>query len=188
MKSILKASLCAGLLLGAGVVLHAADVRTDYDKHADFSRFRTYCWGQVSTADPLYQQRIKDQVNKDLEAKGWQESPGNCDATVFARGGVHNQQELQTYYTSLAGGWGGRWGWGAWGWPGGWGPGGMGETTTTEVNKPVGSLVIDIFDGQSKNLIFRGIASDNVSKSADKNTHNIDKNIDKMFDHFPPKK
>lgn len=51
------------------------------------------------------------------------------------------------------------------------------------VSKPVGSLVIDIFEGQSKNLIFRGISSNDVSKSADKNTHNIDK----MFDHFPPK-
>jgi hypothetical protein len=55
------------------------------------------------------------------------------------------------------------------------------------VSKPVGSLVIDIFEGQSKNLIFRGISSNDVSKSADKNTHNIDKDIDKMFDHFPPK-
>ena len=111
MKSILKASLCAGLLLGAGVVLHAADVRTDYDKHADFSRIHTYCWGQVSTDNPLYQDRIKEEVNKDLQGRGWQESPGNCDATVFARGGVHNQQELETYYTGIGGGWGGRWGW-----------------------------------------------------------------------------
>jgi hypothetical protein len=187
MKSILKTSLCAGLLIGAAIVTYAADVRTDYDKHADFSRIRSYCWGQVSTADPLYEQRIKDQVKKDLEAKGWQESQGNCDATVFAKGNVHNQQELQTYYNNLGGGWGGRWGWGGWGWGSGWGPGGMGEATTTAVNKPVGSLVIDIFEGQSKNLIFRGIASNDVSKSADKNTHNIDKDIDKMFDHFPPK-
>jgi len=42
-------------------------------------------------------------VKKDLEAKGWQESQGNCDATVFAKGNVHNQQELQTYYNNLGG-------------------------------------------------------------------------------------
>jgi hypothetical protein len=190
-KSILKASLCAGLLAGAGVAVYAADVHTDYDKHADFSRIHTYCWGKVSTDDPLYQNRIKDQVNKDLEGRGWQESQGgNCEATVFAKGGVHDQKELQTFYNGIGGGWGGGWGWGGWGWRSGWwgGPGGMGETTTTEVNKPVGSLVIDIFDNQSKNLIFRGIAQGDVSKNADKNTHNIDKDIDKMFDHFPPKK
>jgi hypothetical protein len=190
MKNILKTSFGAGLVLSAGIAAYAGDVRTDFDKHADFSRIHNYCWGQVSTADPLYESRIKDQVKKDLESKGWQESSGNCDVTVFAKGNVHNQQELQTFYTGLGGGWGGRWGWGGWGWRDGWwgaGPGGAGAITTTEISKPVGSLVIDIFDGQSKNLIFRGIATDNVSKSADKNTHNIDKDIDKMFDHFPPK-
>ncbi len=95
MKPILKTSLCAGLLLGTSLVVYGADVRTDYDKHADFSRIHTYCWGQVSTADPLYQERIKDEVNKDLQAKGWQESSGNCDATIFAKGNVRNQQELR---------------------------------------------------------------------------------------------
>ncbi len=188
MKNILKTCLFGGLLVSAGIAAYAAEVRTDFDKHADFSRIHNYCWGQVSTADPLYETRIKDQVKKDLESKGWQESSGNCDATIFVKGNVHNQKELQTYYSGLGGGWGGMWGWGGWGWRDGWwGPAGMGETTTTEVSKPVGSLVIDIFDGQSKNLIFRGIATGDVSKSADKNTHNLDKDIDKMFDHFPPK-
>lgn len=64
----------------------------------------------------------------------------------------------------------------------------MSETTTTEVNKPVGSLVIDIFDPQSRNLIFSVIAGDNASKSADKNAHSIDKDIGNVFDHFQPKK
>jgi hypothetical protein len=188
MKHILETSLCAGLLMGAGLAAAAAEVHTDYDKHADFSKFHTYCWGKVSTADPLYEQRVKDQINKDLQEKGWQESQGNCDATVFARGNVHNQKELQSYYNGLGNRWGGMWGWGGWGWRDGWWSPGMAAETTTVVSKPVGSLVVDIFDGQSKSLIFRGISSNDVSKDADKNTHNIDKDIDKMFDHFPPKK
>lgn len=185
MKNILKAFFCAALLAGASVALRAADVHTDYDKHADFSRIHNYCWGQVSTANPMFEQRIKDEVDKDLQAKGWQQSSGgSCDAEVFAKGDVHNQTELQTYYTGLGAGWGGRWGWGSWGWRDGWwGP----MATTTEVNKTVGSLVIDIFDGQSKSLIFRGIAQGDVSKNPDKNTSHVDKDIDKMFEHFPPK-
>ena len=189
MKRILKGSLCAALLAGAAVAVQASDVHTDFDKHADFSRIHNYCWGQVSTANPMFQQRIKDQVDKDLQARGWQESSGgSCEAEIFAKGDVHNQKELRTYYNGLGGGWGGMWGWGGWGWRDGWwGPGAMGETTTTEVNKPVGSLVIDIFDAQSKTLIFRGIAQGDVSKSAEKNTSHVDKDIDKMFEHFPPK-
>ena len=159
MKSILRASLCAGLLAGAGIA-YAADVHTDSDKHADFSRIHNYCWGQVSTANPMFEQGVKDAVDKSLQARGWQQSSGgNCEAEIFAKGNVHNQTELQTYYTGLGGGWGGRWGWGGWGWRDGWWGPGMGETTTTtEVTKPVGSLVIDVFDSLSKNLIFRGIA------------------------------
>src|SRR5579863_2072515 len=145
MKNILNLCLCTAILAG-GAATFAADVHTDFDKHADFSRIHSYCWGQVSTADPMYQQRIKDQVNKDLQAKGWQESSSNCDATVFAKGNVRNEKEMETFYNGFGGGWGGGWGWGGWGWGGGWGPGGMGEATTTEVNDPVGSLVIDIFD------------------------------------------
>ena len=82
MKNIVKTSFCAGLPLGAGIAAYAADVRTDFDKHADFSRIHNYCWGQVSTADPLYEPRVKDQVKKYLEAKGWQDSSGNCDASI----------------------------------------------------------------------------------------------------------
>jgi len=189
MKTILKASLCVGLLVGAGAIAYAADVHTDFDKHADFSRIRSYCWGQVSTANPMFEQRVRDAVDKNLQAKGWQQSSGgSCEAEVFAKGDVHNQTELQTYYTGLGGGWGGRWGWGGWGWRDGWWGPGLGATTTTEVSKPVGSLVIDIFDGQSKSLIFRGIAEGDVSKDPDKNTSHLNKDIDKMFDHFPPKK
>ena len=188
-KPILKVWLGTALLAGGSLVLHAADVRTDYDKHADFSRYHSYCWGQVSTDDPLYQNRIKEEVSKDLESKGWQEgNRGSCDVTVFAKGNVRNQRELRTYYNGLGGGWGGMWGWGGWAWPGGWWGPDMGETTTTEVNHPVGSLVIDIFDNQSKELVWRGISHGDVSKHAEKNTKHIDKDIDQMFGHFPPRK
>ena len=56
MKNILKTCLCcAACCLARGSLLYAADVRTDFDKHADFSRIHNYCWGQVSTANPLYE-------------------------------------------------------------------------------------------------------------------------------------
>ena len=42
-------------------------------------------------------------------------------------------------------------------------------STTTSENVPVGTLVVDLFDTQSKKLIFRGTASDDLSDKADKN-------------------
>lgn len=39
----LKAAICAAFLAGASIGLRAADVHTDYDKKADFSRIHSYC-------------------------------------------------------------------------------------------------------------------------------------------------
>lgn len=182
-------ALGAALIAATGLTAHAADVRTDYDHHVNFSQFHNYCWGQVTTSNPLYVRRIKDEVDKDLQSKGWQKVPSGCDVTLFAKGNVHNQKELQTYYNGLGGGWGGGWGWGGWGWGGwgGWGDG-MGQSTTTTINRPVGSLVLDVFDTNNKKLVWRGVSQSNLHNKAEKNTKNLDKDIDKMLKDFPPKK
>ncbi|HLY43779.1 MAG TPA: DUF4136 domain-containing protein [Terracidiphilus sp.] len=182
MKQAWRAVLTTFTLIVATSLLFAADVKTDYNHHFDFSQVHTYSWGQVTTSNPLFVQRIKDEVNKDLEAKGWTLQPSGGAAVIFARGRVHNQQELETYYNGL-GGWGGRWGWG------GWAGGGFGESTVTTTNQPVGMLVVDIFNGKSKDLLWRGASRENLSnKSAKNNTRNLDKDIDKMFAKFPPRK
>jgi Domain of unknown function (DUF4136) len=64
--------------------------------------------------------------------------------------------------------------------------GGVGEATTTTETYQVGTVVVDLFDGKTKNLIWRGSASDTLSNNADKNTKNLDKGVQKMFAHFPP--
>ena len=181
MKLVSTLALTAALAISAGSAAFAGDVKTDYDHGADFSRIHTYSWGQVQTANPLYVDRIKQAVDKDLQAKGWQLAASGGDVTVFARGSVKNQQELETWYNGLGGGWGGRWGWGR------WGGGGWGESTTTVENEKVGVLVVDVFDSNSKELMWRGTSDQELSNNSDKNTKNMDKDIDKMFKDFPPK-
>ncbi|RRA48502.1 DUF4136 domain-containing protein [Acidipila sp. EB88] len=164
---------------------HAADVRTDYDHQASFANYHTYSWGTVKTDNPLYVDRIKSAVNADLQAKGWQMVPSGGSATIFATGSIRNEQQIETMYSGMGGGWGGGWGWNRFG--GGFGGGGLGEATTTTTQQPVGNLVLDIFDTANHQLLFRGISSEDLSKNADKNTRNLNKNIDKMFKNFPPK-
>jgi hypothetical protein len=65
--------------------------------------------------------------------------------------------------------------------------GGFGEATTTTVNQQVSNLVVDLFDGSSKNLVWRGVATGNLSSNASKNTKSLDNDIAKMFKGFPPK-
>ena len=90
-------------------------------------------------------------------------------------------------YDGFGGGWGGGWGWGGWGWGGGWADPGFGTATTTTTTQQVSNLVIDLFDGSSKKLLWRGIATADLSTNANKNTHSLDNDIGKMFHDFPPK-
>ena len=66
-----------------------------------------------------------------------------------------NEPEYTTFYEGLGGGW--RWhGWGT------------GMTTTTVEKIPVGTLVVDIYDCSSRNLIWRGEAQEQLSDKPNK--------------------
>lgn len=152
----------------------AQKVVTDYDHSANFSQYHTYSWGHVHSSDPLYEQRIRDAVDHDLQAKGWQPAPAGGDVTLTAVLIKRNQNEYSTFYTGLGGGW--RWrGWG----------GGM--TTTTVDRIPVGTLIVDIYDTNSKQLVWRGEAHDQLSNKPEKDTKKLEKAVDKMFEKFPPR-
>ncbi len=168
----LRVSLAALMvLLVVAASATAQDVKTDYDHHANFSQYHTYYWAKVKTTDPLWESRIQEAVDHALQAKGWQRVDNGGDVAVTAVGSAHNQREYQTFYDGL-GGW--RWG-------------GFGETTTEQVNYPVGSLVVDFYDSHDKKLIWRGVSSESLSNNPEKNEKKLDKAVDKMFDHFPPK-
>ena len=144
-------------------------------------------WGQVKTSDPFYVTRIQRAVNKQLQAKGWQLVPSGGSVMIFASDKVSNQQQVQTMYNNLGGGWGGGWGWRGWGWSGGWADPGVVDATTTTTNQSVGNLMIDLFEGSSKQLLWRGLATEDLSTNAGKNTKALDGDINNMFKNFPPK-
>ena len=152
----------------------AQQVKTDYDHNANFGQYKTYSWEKVQTKDPLMVDRIKEAVNAVLTANGFTQVDSGGDVCVMAIEITQNQQTLNTFYDGFGGG--RRWG----------GFGGFGDATTTTETYQVGSLVVDLFDAKTKNLIWRGSSSDTLSNNAEKNTKNLDKGVNKMFAHFPP--
>jgi hypothetical protein len=44
-----------------------------------------------------------------------------------------------------------------------------------------------VLQAKSKNLLWRGLATEDLSTKADKNTKQLDGDINKMFKGFPPK-
>jgi hypothetical protein len=157
----------------------AQEVKTDYDRNTDFSQYKTYSWERVQTQDPLWIDRIKSDVNSALAAKGWTEVESGGNVSIIAMEMTQTHQTLNTYYDSFGGGWG-------WGRRlGGWGDS-FGESTTVPDTYQVGSLVVDLFDSSTKNLIWRGSLSEALSDKSKKNIKNLNKGVVKLFDRFPP--
>jgi hypothetical protein len=154
----------------------AQQVKTDYDRNANFGQYKTYSWAQVKTKDALDVDRIKAAVNATLAAKGWTQVDSGGDVSIVAIEITQNQQTLNTFYDGFGGGLGWR----------RFGGGGFGEATTTTETYKVGTLVVDLFDAKSKQLLWRGTSSDTLSNNSDKNIKNLDKGVDKMFKKFPP--
>ncbi len=88
-------------------------------------------------------------------------------ATLLSRpvSSARDQKECQTFYNGM-GGW--RWG-------------GFGETTTQAVDYPVGTLVLDLCDCHSKQLIWRGTAQDSLSDKPEKDEKKMDKAVEKCL-------
>jgi hypothetical protein len=168
-------ALMGMVLLFAGV-LSAQQVKTDYDRSANFGQYKTYSWEQVKTKDTLDVGRIKNAVNAALTAKGWTLVESGGDVSIVAMEMTQNQQTLNTFYDGFGGGWGWR----------RFGGGGFGQATTTTETYKVGTVVVDLFDTKTKQLIWRGAASDTLSNNSDKNIKNLDKGVEKMFKNFPP--
>jgi hypothetical protein len=50
----------------------------------------------------------------------------------------------------------------------------------------MGTLVVDLFDTNTKKLIWRGSARDTLTGKPDKDEKRLEKVVSKMFEHFPP--
>jgi Domain of unknown function (DUF4136) len=168
------ALVVAGLLAAASA--RAQDVVVDFDKAADFSHYKTFALKLgTSWGNQLSEKRVMDEITSGLQEKGWKVAPeGSADAIVVLHGATQMKKSLNTFYSGGYGGY--RWG--------GWG--GMGDSTTTVSEYKVGTLVTDIFDAKSKNLIWRGTASDEISDKPEKNVKELAKASDKLFKNFPP--
>jgi hypothetical protein len=170
----------ATALVFVGAAAFAQDVKTDYDHDADFGHVKTFTI-KIGTSwnNPISEKRVLDEFAQTLTEKGWKQVDADPDALVLLHGATQKEKTLNTFYSGM-GGYGG-YGWRGWG-----GMGGMGTATTTTSEYLVGTLVVDIFDAKTKQLMFRGTATDELSDKPQKNIKKLEKASEKMFKKFPP--
>jgi len=154
----------------------AQDVKTDYNHQTDFSKYKTFTWiKEPKTTNPLMKQRIMDAINLQLGEKGLRLVADHADLGVSANTATREERTLESFYNGFPGGWR----WHRW-----YGPG---SVTAYVDTYQVGTLVLDLFDTATKQVVWWGTASDTISDKAEKNTEHLNKAVVKMFKEFPPK-
>jgi Domain of unknown function (DUF4136) len=156
------------LLLGAGF-LNAQKVATDFNESVDFSAFKTYSWRKAKAAEnAIADNRIHTSIAAQLSKKGFTEAESGGDVLVTYR--VTNKDKKETERIPNMNRRGGY----------------SGSSRVSRVYTQ-GTLLIDILDGKSKELIWRATCKDSVNDVA-KFEKRLGEDVEKAFKKFPPKK
>lgn len=159
-------------LMAPASAVFADNIAVDYDHSAKFDQVKTYSWSGVHTANSIWDARVKDAIDKELAAKGWTQVPTGGDVSLVAVEKTSVQQQYDTFYDGF----------------GGWRRfGGFEDSTTTVDSYKVGTLIVCIFEGNSKQLIWKGTSSGDLSDNPEKDTKKLTKDVQQLFKHFPPK-
>jgi hypothetical protein len=179
-----SAACILGLVLTAGPAF-AQKVYVDYDKNYDGSRVETFAWAEtsgtsVAKTDPLLHSRIVNGIEYYLTLGGVREVEGNPDVYVTYHTSTKKEVSIDT---SVHG----------YGYPGGWGYygrrayafGAYGTSTTTVRTYEKGTLIVDVWDAASNQLVWRGtVVNITVTDNPTKMEKRIDKALKKMVDKW----
>jgi hypothetical protein len=175
--------LIAGLLVSSCSTLK---VTTDYDKNSDFSKFKTYSYlGWSADSETVLNKLDKDRIEKafaeEFAKRGieYVKKGGDIEVSLFI---VVDQKTSTTAYTDYYGGYGGYgyarpWGWGT----------GYATTRYHDYDYLFGTLVCDVFDGTSKDLIWQGVGAGTVNEDPKKRERGIPIAVRKIMYEYPVK-
>ena len=176
--------LLALILILAVTPAFAAKVFIDHDQKYDFSSIKTFAWAptpdtSVESTNPLMHSRIVNAIEHYITMGGTQEVTENPD--VYVTYHTDSKEEMQLNTSSYGYGYPGGWGWGGYGYGAGWGGASMGSSTTSVSTYEVGTLVVDVWDADAKELVWRGTATNiDLSDNPDKMMKKIDKALAKI--------
>ena len=184
MKKLLFVAMM-GLLFTATYAV-SQDVRYNFDKNTDFSKFKTYKWITLKDAakiNELVDKQVKDSIDAELTTKGLTKvEDDSANLYVGYQAAIGQEKQFTSYSTD--------WGYGSGWYRGGWYGGGMGSSTTTGQTDTiyVGQMAVDMYDSANKDLVWRGLASKTIDEKAkpDKQQKNLTKAIKKLFKNYPP--
>jgi hypothetical protein len=177
MKNLNYALLLIIVFLGA---CSSLTVKSDYDKEADFTKYKTFeYYGWAEDSDKILNRFEKERIEKafgdEFAKRGLQyvENGGDMVVSLFIVAEQKTSTTAHTNHYNMGG-----YGYGGFGYYGGYGGMGMGTSTTTysENDYTVGTLVVDVFDKAEKKLIWQSVGQ----KTVDENPKTAEKNFPKV--------
>lgn len=174
MHRYLRITLIMLVALTACSVAFAQDVRTNYMPGTDFSKYHNYKWITIEGGihpNQIMDAEIKQAIDAQLSAKGLTKTDSD-PADLYIGYQCAVDQEKQWNGFGMGGGL--RWG-------------GMASATSSTINN--GSVVVDLYDTSTKQLVWTGTATKTLdpSNNQDKNQKNLNKAAQKLFKNYPPK-
>lgn len=171
--TLIRIGVTFAAFLMACVVAEGQDVRTNHMPGANFAKYKTYKWVAIEGGahpNQIVDAEIKQAVDSQLASKGMSKTDGE-NADLYVGYQIAVDQEKQ---------------WNAWG-SGGRIMGGMASATSSTIS--IGTLVLDMYDPSSKQLVWQGNASKTIDPkgSQEKNEKNLNKAMAKLLKNFPPK-
>lgn len=146
------------------------EVRTEQAPGTDFSRYRTYAWiAGAPGRDPALESQIQTAVDQELPFKRLQklETSGRPDLYVSICVTVDEDRVVQPD----------QWGYDL-------GTVGVDGSHAGALTLPRGTLLVDLVDSGSRQLVWRGQASQAVDRQASEET--IRKAVREIFRPYPP--
>ena len=159
--TLLKASIILTIASLACFQTTGQDVKYNFMPGTDFAKYHTYKWVAIEGGahpNQIIDAQIKQSVDSQLASKGMTKTDSD-KADLYVGYQVAVDQEKQ---------------WNAWGTGRGLG-GGMGSATQSTIN--IGTLVLDMYDPSTKQLVWTGNATKTLDPSSnqEKNQKNLDK-------------
>jgi hypothetical protein len=167
----------AAILGGALAVLAACSslqITADYDRQADFSRYHTFAFKSVQDLqNDILTRRIESALAEGLTARGLIRDDANPDLWVVSHVRLSHETVIYTWDT----GWGYGWRW--------HGPG-VAASTVDQI--PIGTLILDLVDTRTHELVWRGTATGTLDPqaSADERDRRLRNAVAEMLKAYPP--
>ena len=168
--------LTTAWLMLLGIIGVAQSVTYDYDRAANFAKYRTYAWTDgTELTDELNHARVVRAIDAALAAKGLARVEPSANPDVLVAYHASFDKDLQI--TGSAHGLG----------PFDLGGDRFGSARVQPVL--VGMLVVDISDARTRTIVWRSLASSDIrpTDKPESRDKKIAKATEKMFKNYPPK-